>query len=128
MISSQTVHDLLRDSLFRDNEPTENRVEVEATMKRFGFHPERLESHRTEVIEMLQQLDDAFMDDGGMGMSLMNMVADKEGNQWGEQMSADHLFALAKGLDLAEFTMPREMWKMLPGSMPYITIKRSKFK
>jgi hypothetical protein len=135
MIDPKRVNELLIDCLFRNEElgdtpniMPEGGVKVEATMVTFGFHPDRLQAHRFEVVEMLKQLDDSFMQSKGGGMSLMNMVATKDGELWtGIQKTADELFALAKGMDLADFTLPRDMWVVLPGQMPYITIYDTKF-
>ena len=103
------------------------RDSVEGTLQNFAFNRSALEGFRSEIISMLNQLPDSFMDDGGMGISLMQMVATKDDELWGEQYTADELFVLAKGLGLAKFTLPREMWQILPGAMPYITVSRSEF-
>lgn len=126
-LTSANIKAVIHDCLFKDEEvpdrdnPPEH-VKAEGVMMRVAFHPERLESHREDVRSMLSQLSDDFMHDKGGGMSLMNMVANKDGELYGEQRDADALFMLGSALGLAKFTMPREMWRILPGSMPYITV------
>jgi hypothetical protein len=127
MIDAQRVQTLLTDCFFRPGEDTSAQVVAEGALMTYGFHPERLASHRAEIVTMLAQLPEAFFDDAGGGMSLMAMVADRDNVQWGEQVTADALYVLANALGLARYCMPREMWRMFPGGMPYIVILRTKF-
>ena len=103
--------------------PIEGLVSVHGAINHFVFIVERLEAKREEVIELLRQLPDSFMASGGGGMSLMNMVVDKDHNLWGEQKDADLLYVLGAGLGLCTYVLPRDMWAILPGGMPYICIK-----
>ncbi len=126
MIKFDEIEEALKDS-FADSEENPNLIKVEATINVYGLDKEKLETHREFVIETLKQLPPEFMKTTGGGWSLMNMVADKDGNQWGEQYMADALYVLANGLGLAAFTLPRAMWEALPGGMPYITVYDDKF-
>lgn len=82
------------------------------------LHRERLEGYREEVRTMLALLDDKFKE----GYSTLNMPFDKEGNQWGEQRDALTLCSLAIALGLGQWCMPRAMWPLLPGGMPYFQV------
>lgn len=97
-------------------------VEVEGIICRYAFHPGRLEANRANVAGMLDQLDSAFKSDGGGGMSFLNACVDKDGNHWAEHPTMGMLFGLAIGLGLARYSLPREMWSVLPGGVPYITV------
>lgn len=88
-----------------------------------AFHPERLESHRGEVREMLAELDDSFKQTGGGGMSFLNMCMDRHGEQWtGLHQTQEQLCLLGIALGLARWVLPREMWQVLPGGMPYLVV------
>lgn len=133
MISQERVHEILMDCLYRDEEiaaangkPPEGFVEVHSVLVHLGLHPKRLENHRKEVREMLMNLPDEFMASKGGGWTFLNACNTKDGVQWGEHRDMDELFALGIGLGYAKFTMPREMWSVLPGGMPYITIDDNK--
>lgn len=126
MIDYSKVQSAIRDSL-AGTEDNPNLIKVEGVMRTFGLDSTKLEKHRPDVVDWLSQLDDSFMRSRGGGMSLMNMVADKEGSLWAEQYGADELFVLASGLGLAEYLLPRDMWAILPGSMPYIVVNDEKF-
>lgn len=136
LIDQERVQELLVICLFEDGEPTEPYVEVEGVMSTFRLHPERLESHRDEIKEMLNLLPLGFRsvdEGGGGGWSLLNgcVVADPDRPDaaveelpiWtGFQMRVDQLFVLGMGLGLARYLLPRELWGALPGSMPYYVV------
>lgn len=88
----------------------------------YVFNPVRLTSHKTDIVDFLDQLEPSFHANSGGGMSLMNMVATKDGDLWGEQYHADLLACMAIALSLGKWVLPREMWGMLPGSMPYFVV------
>ena len=127
MIDCNEIDVILRDCLFDDEElvegmPVAEVSEGDGLTHTFAFHAQRLESHRERVTEILRELPDSFMADGGGGMSFLNMPFDKNDVQWGEQRNAASLLALATALKLAAFPMPRVLWSALPGSVPYVTI------
>jgi len=120
MIDPERVKEIFRDCMFRDGEVTGNYVKAEGITSTVGFHPERLESHKTEIIAMLDELPDEFKESGGGGMSFLNACNDKHGNQWtGLHQRMEQLFQLGIGVNAAKCLMPREMWAVLPGGMPY---------
>ena len=129
-LTSATVDSIFRDCLFLDEEierpgeMPEGGVTVEGVLGKFELHSERLEGHRGEVAEMLHQLPDDFIEGAGGGMSFVNACDTKDGKQWtGLHSAMDQLFVLGIGLKLCKWTLPREMWSVLPGGMPYVTIK-----
>lgn len=95
-------------------------VFVSGIVHNFGLHKDRLESHREEVKSILEKMPSQFHKGTGDGWSFLNLCHDKGHNQWGEHIHAETLFALASGLGMGKFTLPREMWDILPGGMPYI--------
>lgn len=77
---------------------------------------------------MLNELPMNFMQSGGQGWSFLNMCVDKNGNQWtGSHEIVDKLVCLGIASGYANFVLPRGMWKILPGGMPYIAIDDSRF-
>lgn len=86
------------------------------------------EAHRDEIVAMLQELPEQFMDNGGGGWSFLNLCTDKNGRLWtGLQSNCEELIALAASLGLADWLMPREVWSAFPGAVPYVVVRRSKF-
>lgn len=129
LISADRVEELVRDCLFTEAEmpgaePPEPHVYVEGIVNPYAFHPDRLESHRGEVAAMLLALPEPFQQSTGGGWSFLNACQDRNDVQWtGLHQTMGHLFAMGMGLGLAEFQMPRDLWAVLPGGMPYIVVK-----
>jgi hypothetical protein len=91
---AEKVEAILSDSMFKEEEvlggktPT-NAVIVDGVMLKFGFHSERLESHRAEVVEILKEMPREFHQDTGGGWSFLNLCMDSYGNQWGEHRNVE---------------------------------------
>jgi hypothetical protein len=127
-IDSTAVEAAFLDCLFRDEEITDGvpniaPVVVEGIVSKFGFEPTRLESHRAEVSAWLSMLPAEFLKGVGGGWSFLNACNDRDGEQWtGFHQRVEQLFALGIGLGLASWQLPREMWEVLPGGMPYVVV------
>lgn len=121
-LTAENVETVFRDCLFRDGEDTAQAQIVEGVVSKFGFHPDRLAAHKTEIAEMLDGLPDEFKMAKGGGWSFLNACMTKRGDQWGEHRNIEQLLALGIASDQAKMLMPREMWKVLPGGMPYFAV------
>ena len=126
MITASKISQALRESLFSDEEAAnkdfveQHVVKVEGIIRNYGFHKEKLETHRDVIVEAVKQLDPNFINNG---YTFLNLPFDKDGNQWGEQTNAEELYVMAAGLGIAEFCLPRDMWAILPGAVPYVNFK-----
>lgn len=125
---AECVGKVFRDCLFTEAElvggrPPGEFVQVDGIIMTVGFHPERLESHRQDVIEILRYMPTQFFKGSGDGWSFLNLPMTKDDHQWGEHRNAEQLMMLAFGLKLGQYTMPRDMWKAFPGGMPFITFE-----
>ena len=118
---AELVDNATKDCLFRTGQDEEaSMVKVEGIVRIFGFNSERLESKRELVKEILDNLPDEFKE----GYTFLNLCMTKDGDFWtGTHFVMEELVALAIGLDLMEYCLPREFWSALPGSMPYVRIK-----
>lgn len=122
-LDSKKINDIFMDCLFKDGEDTSNHVVAEGITGKVGFHPERLENHRKEIEELLDELPDQFKKTGGGGWSFLNACNDKHGNQWtGSQQDMEWLFQLGIAIGRVECQFPRSMWGALPGGVPYYVI------
>lgn len=121
-LTASRVEEIFMDCLFRYGEPTETHIVGEGVMTKAGFHPERLAGHKDEIRSMLHQLSDDFLEDKGGGMSFLNACVTRDGDQWGEHCNIDQLLALGAATGQAKVLMPREMWSMFPGGMPYFSV------
>lgn len=122
-LTSKNVSQVFMDCLFKDDEDTTKHIVAEGIQTKVGFHPGRLESYRENVKSMLACLPVDFQPGAGGGTTFLNACKDKDGNQWTDlHQVMDQLFQLGIGLKLAKWCMPRDMWSILPGGMPYVTV------
>jgi hypothetical protein len=129
-LNAERVKEIMIDSLFTDEEaPPDHDMKEgdfivgEGLLGKFGFHPVRLESHREEIKGMLEDLSDRFKESSGGGASFLEACDDKDGVQWGEHQDMNSLFALGTALGLVVYPLPRALWDVLPGGVPYVTVK-----
>ncbi len=123
ILNAEQVNAVFMDCLFRDGEDTSKHVRAEGIIRNVEFHPERLESHRTEIVAMLNELPEKFQERGGGGWSFLNACNDKHGNQWTSfHQTMEQLFQLGIGIGKVKSLMPRKLWNILPGGMPYYVI------
>lgn len=122
-LTSKRVEAIFLDCLFREGEDTSKHIRVEGIMTTVGFHPSRLEGHKSKIEEMLGELPKEFQQSGGGGWSFLNACNDKEGNQWtGLQPVVEQLVLLGIGIGKVKFQLPRSAWKVLPGGVPYFVV------
>lgn len=134
MIDVTEVEQAIKDSLYKETEialvetdedgAPVDAVRVKGIVHDYGFHPRRLEEQREKVIGWLEQLPLTFRTTAeGGGCSFLNMPTLEDGTLWGEQPDAGNLMCLGIGLGLVKIQLPREMWSVLPGGVPYLEIK-----
>lgn len=121
-LTSYNVETIFKDCLFKEGENTAKVVVVEGVISKFGFHPERLNAHKDEIKQLLQQLPDNFRKDKGGGWSFLQACVTKNDHQWGEHRNIEQLLVLGIATDQAKICLPREMWSIFPGGMPYFMI------
>ena len=117
---SELTQNAFMDCLFKEGEDTTNHVKVEGLTSMFELHPQRLEEKRELVTALLAELPAEFKE----GWTFLNLCTTKDGEQWtGMHHICEQLVVMAIGLGLMEYCMPREMWVILPGGVPYLMIK-----
>lgn len=102
------------------NEKPEGALVVEGLERTFGFSSEKVAVHREEIRELLDHMDPSFHTNGGGGMTFLNLPRDKHLDQWGEQRDAEALLCLGIAAGMAKILVPRELWSMFPGGVPYV--------
>ena len=129
IIDEQEVEKMFLDCLYNEEETKDvegipkDAVIVEGITNEFEFHPYRLEGKRIKVLKLLKALPHQFRKNDGGGWSFLNACNQDNGIQWtGFHQRMEQLFCLGMGLGLVECQIPREMWTVLPGEMPYYVI------
>ena len=122
-INAERVNEIFMNCLFKDGEDTAKHIAVQGITSNVGFHPDRIESFKAEISSMLDKLPDVFRANGGGGMSFLEACMDKNGEQWtGMHQRMEQLFQLGIATGKAKCLLPREMWDVLPGGMPYYVV------
>ena len=125
ILTDDRVNSIFTDCLFKDGEDTSDHIVAEGIVQTAGFHPGRIEEHRQEIHDMLAELPDPFKTGSGDGWSFLNACFDKHGNQWtGLHRTQEQLVQLGIAIGEVEYLMPREMWAIFPGGMPYFVVKQ----
>lgn len=99
-----------------------NNVVVAGVVYKYTFDKSKLVEHRKEIIDLLAELPDNFRKQSGGGWSFLNVCEDKHGRLWGEHIHVDLLMSMGIAIGVVEYLMPREMWPILPGSVPYYVV------
>ena len=111
------------DELPNDKTPP-GAVVVKGIMATYGLHPGRLAALRPAVVRWIAQLPQEFLASQGGGWSFLNLCQRADGTQWtAMHLNMEQLCVLAIGLGLAQWLMPRDVWSVLPGGMPYIVFE-----
>lgn len=122
VLTCKRLHEIILDCLFKDGEDTSKGVVVEGIKHNFSFHPERLENHKAEIGAMLRELPSEFSATGGGGWSFIQACVTKDGKQWGEHPNIEELLVLGIATKQAKICLPRTLWSVLPGGMPYFSV------
>lgn len=128
-LTAEKVKSVFMDCLYRDDEVIDDEVipekaiVVEGIIKNFGFHPERIESHKKEIVDLLMELPATFQKNVGAGWSFLNACQTKDRKQWADlHQDMEALFVLGMAIGKVKYVFPRAMWNTLPGGMPYLVI------
>ncbi len=122
-LNSENVESIFIKSLFVDGTDTSNAIIVEGIRTNFGFDPDSIELYKEGISSMLDKLSDDFRQSKGGGMSFINACDDRNGVQWtGLHATMEKLFCLGMAIGKVKSLMPRDMWDVLPGGMPYYVI------
>lgn len=112
---------LFRPEEIVDGKPPPDAIIVDGIVRKFAFHPQRLESSRGEVTRLAKEIvADQFLKNAGGGWSFLNLCNDRNSNQWAEHPTAEAFLCLAIGLGMAGYCVPKEMWNVMPGGIPYV--------
>jgi len=123
------VRDTFQDCLYHTKEEAEAGLElgkavtVEGIVWNVVFSKAKLDEHADLIMRMLMELPEAFRQTGGGGWSFLNACDDRHGNQWTSfHETMGMLFMLGTGIGKVVMPLPRDMWTVLPGGMPYYVI------
>ena len=124
MLTSKRVGEIIIDCGYLEEEMVDGKpvvapVVVYGVTANFGLHPDRLKGYTKEISEMIDELPAKFK----QGWSFLNMCNDKNDVQWtGMHQVMESLMVLGMAIGRIKYCVPKEMWDMFPGGMPYIMV------
>lgn len=123
-LTAANVHAVIKDCL----NDTDGEM-CKAVLVSARLDSKRLEAHREQILSMLSQLPEQFMRSCGGGWSFLNACVDADGRQWYDaHRTIDILVLLGIAIGAVEFVFTqRELWRVLPGGMPYFVINDDLF-
>lgn len=126
MISAKRVREIFMDCLYK-TAPEEMTpcIGVYDMLDKIAFIPEKIEEHRNEIFQLLQELPETFFEDIGGGWSFTQLPFTKDGTQWGEQTNGKELMDLGLATGYMQYLFPIEIWRALPGGVPYVIAYRT---
>lgn len=132
------VQELFSDCLYEESElppggPEESgpslpqdAIVVDGITMKFGLDPKKVQSNKAKIESLIDEIvPESFYEDAGGGMSFLSLCNTKTGDQWAEHPTMQEFFVLAAAIGRARFCMPRGLWGLLPGGMPYIQFTRT---
>lgn len=120
MLTAKRVHEIFTDCLFTIEDDFS--ITVEGIITNYKFSTNKLNFYNNEIYNLLLELPEQFQENIGGGWTFLNACYDKNNKQWGEHIDMERLFVLGIGIKKVESLLPREMWNILPGGVPYYKI------
>lgn len=125
-LTSENVERVVHDCLYSDPSLTEappDAILADGVVTQFGFDPAKLATHLDDITSMLGQLPKEFMVDGGGGASFLMAFQRADGQSWTDMhANIEALFCLGLATGKVQYSLPRDIWALLPGGVPYLTV------
>lgn len=122
-LTAEAVSALFDRCRLRQDDDRVDPVWVSGIVTEGAFHRQRIADAAGGIAALLAELPDEFRSDRGGGWSFLQACQDRHGNQWtGLHMVMERLFLLGNAAGFVTELLPREMWSVLPGGVPYYAI------
>jgi len=115
-LTAKKVNDVFLSCLYKDGETIKEFIPVEGITMNVGFNPEKIKEYTSTIRELLDELPKTFNE----GITFLNMCMTKDGEQWGDHPNMQELMLLGIATGMLIYPLPKEMWGILPGSVPYV--------
>ena len=123
-LTSENVERVFRECLSNEKEGDNVRlVEAVRANVKMAMRRDKLKFYQEEIQGMLLQLPRKFRETDGGGWSFLNLCTREDGTQWtGSHATMEQLVCLGVGAGKMKYLLPRSMWNILPGGMPYLAV------
>lgn len=123
-LTSENVKRVFIECLSNEKEGDNVRlVEAVHANVKMAMRCDKLKFYQEEIQGMLMQLPRKFRETDGGGWSFLNLCTREDGTQWtGSHATMEQLVCLGIGCGKMKYLLPRSMWNILPGGMPYLAV------
>ena len=123
-LTSENVERVFRECLSNEKEGDNVRlVEAVHANVKMAMRRDKLKFYQEEIHGMLMQLPRKFRETDGGGWSFLNLCTREDGTQWtGSHAMMEQLVCLGVGAGKMKYLLPKSMWNILPGGMPYLAV------
>lgn len=129
MLTDERVEEVFKACLATDKD-SHTTVTVEGVVHNGQFDRVKLADHHTDIGDLLDELPTEFQprSEGGQdGWSFLEACNDKDGRQWtGLHVTMEMLLLLGIATGQARFCLPKDIWPVLPGGVPYFVVDTTK--
>jgi len=125
MINVENLNKIFNSAIInKKTSVTEEFVEVEGVTGLHKLRKKALNDNKQQIIDMLRELPDPFMEHTGGGRTFLNgcMTKDQQDIWTGLQSNVEQLLLLGLGIGKIKYTIQKEFWGILPGGVPYFMI------
>ena len=122
-LTAKNVHDIFMNCLFKDTPKAGTKyLPAEGLTTNVGFNTDKINKYANDIKSLLNELPETFRENVGGGWSFLEAYLDKDGNHWGEHTHIQELLLLGIASGYAKYLLPRELWTVLPGGVPYFVV------
>jgi len=123
-LSPTNVEKIFRECLANtENYDAKGNTVIEGITFDFAVDNGKIKEATPEIKELLSQLPESFYEGTGGGWSFLQACNDNKGDLWtGEHRIMEQLMILGIATGHVKILMPKEMWSILPGGMPYFMV------
>lgn len=122
-LTAKNVHDIFMDCLFKDTPKSGTKyLPAEGLTTNVGFNTDKINKYANDIKSLLNELPETFRETVGGGWSFLEAYLYKDGNHWGEHTNMQELLLLGIASGYAKYLLPRELWTVLPGGVPYFVV------
>ena len=123
-LTAENVSRIFKDCLSTDKKGKDvTRVPAVLENVEFAFDTSKLSIYKKEIESMINELPEKFHERNGGGWSFLQLCMKRDESQWtGLHFVMEQLLCLGVGIKAMKYLLPRQMWSVLPGGMPYVAI------
>jgi len=122
-LTNKAVDNLFEICMYCLSDSAKDILNVSGIINAYTFNRTKITENTSLIYDLLLELPDEFHINKGGGWSFLNACIDRHGNQWTDyHFQIEKLFCLGIAANKARWMTSRDLWKLLPGGVPYVSV------